>query len=258
MQLSTHLTPKRVAVAGLLTAVAGGVLVTTASASVPATDGSYYGCFDAKHVVTILDYPRTRCPKGSVMIHWNIKGAQGPAGAKGATGATGAVGPVGAQGPKGDTGAQGPKGDTGAAGATGADGAQGPKGDTGATGAAGATGADGAQGPKGDTGATGPAGADGAQGPKGDTGAQGPKGDTGPQGLPGSIAASRQVVTASGTGSATATCPTGFSAIGGGATITTAANAGQLRANDLSGDSAWSASSNKPTDTITVHVVCAS
>ncbi len=102
---------------------------------------------------------------------------------------------------------------------------------------AGATGATGPTGPAGPVGATGPAGADGAtgpRGPQGDTGPAGPTGatgPTGPQGVPGTSVDTTQVlgrtltVVASttvglqGFGSAAASCPTGYEAVGGGVDV---------------------------------------
>jgi hypothetical protein len=154
-------------------------------------------------------------------ISWNVVGPRGDTGPAGATGATGPAGPQGAKGDVGATGPAGPKGDTGATGA---------KGDTGATGAPGADGLVGAAGPKGDTGPKGDPGAVGPQGLKGDTGAPGvdgapgPKGDTGPTGATGANGVSgREVVSTIGTETtgpgyfvATARCPAGKFAIGGG------------------------------------------
>ena len=96
-------------------------------------------------------------------------------------------GPQGPQGPPGQRGEQGPKGDPGAPGAPGQPGAQ------------------------------------GIMGPAGPTGLQGPPGERGPQGPPG--LSGYQIVTAetpsdSATSKgATAVCPTGKRAIGGGGEI---------------------------------------
>jgi hypothetical protein len=78
-------------------------------------------------------------------------------------------------------------------------------------------GAPGAQGPQGPRGQAGQAGPAGPQGPAGQVGPAGPRGAAGPQGQPG--LAGVQVVTATvpeGQVEATATCPTGKTAIGGG------------------------------------------
>ena len=111
----------------------------------------------------------------------------------------------------------------------------GPQGPTGLQGAAGAQGVQGVPGPQGPAGATGPAGAKGAtgltgmQGPAGATGTRGPAGSTGATGASGTVAAS---TTTSGTPvlsaidpavgtsvTATASCPQGEFALGGGAQV---------------------------------------
>ena len=111
----------------------------------------------------------------------------------------------------------------------------GPQGPTGLQGATGPQGVQGVPGPQGPAGATGPAGAKGAtgltgvQGPAGATGARGPAGATGATGASGTVVAS---TTTSGTPvlsaidapvgtavTATATCPQGQFALGGGAQV---------------------------------------
>jgi hypothetical protein len=178
----------------------------------------------------------------------SLEGDRGPRGAQGPTGPAGVQGPAGAPGPQGESGPQG------AAGAEGSQGPQGAKGDTGAgvhvTGSV-ATAADlpagaaegdayvvlatghlhvwdGAawidagevRGPAGPTGPTGPAGPQGLQGVAGPTGPAGADGDDG--GLAG-----YQVVTGAPVGileadfvvSASATCPAGKVALGGGVNV---------------------------------------
>jgi hypothetical protein len=134
----------------------------------------------------------------------------------------------------GPAGARGPAGDMGPAGA------RGPQGDAGATGPQGAAGATGATGPAGATGATGPAGADGADGAD--------------------AATNLAVRQASGTGTATASCLAGESAVGGGASVT---GVGDLKsvlpdATGTTSTGSWTATSSVGADTVTVRVVCVS
>jgi len=154
--------------------------------------------------------------------------AQGPPGPAGPQGIQGETGAQGLTGPTGLTGPIGPTGLTGATGPTGETGAQGIQGPTGLTGATGDTGAQGIQGPTGLTGATGP---QGIQGPTGLTGATGPQGIQGPTGLTGATGADGasgwvRVVGTAVVGSryslatATADCPSGKKALGGGYLIT--------------------------------------
>ena len=85
------------------------------------------------------------CKPGETPLHWNLTGPQGRTGSPGAAGATGLTGADGAAstvaGPTGATGGIGLTGAAGATGLTGADGAAstiaGPTGATGATGPAG-------------------------------------------------------------------------------------------------------------------------
>lgn len=76
----------------------------------------------------------------------------------------------------------------------------------------------GPKGDKGDPGAPGPQGLQGLQGAKGDPGAQGPKGDTGAPGVSGYqiVTGAAVQVTPGNFGYATATCPAGQRALGGG------------------------------------------
>jgi len=159
------------------------------------------------------------------------QGATGATGATGPTGATGAAGPLGPTGPKGATGATGPTGAAGPTGTspTGAKGATGPQGATGAAGATGAQGLTGPAGTVGDFGIQGPAGAAGPTGPAGSTGIIGIPGPSGP--VPGgafyvvgAVSAAQTAVVGQQAppqtaGPATATCPPGTSAIGGGGKI---------------------------------------
>lgn len=109
----------------------------------------------------------------------------------------------------------------------------GPQGPTGLQGAAGPQGVQGVPGPQGPAGATGPAGAKGAtgltgmQGPAGATGARGPAGATGTSGtvVASTTTSGNPVLSAIdpaiGTSvTATASCPQGEFALGGGAQVT--------------------------------------
>ncbi len=129
-------------------------------------------------------------------------------------------------GPQGDTGPQGLQGPTDADGSNGADGA---------------TGTQSPQGPQG------PAGPQGAEGPAGPQSPAGPRGATGPQGLPGSGLSGYIRVQGTSTPSdntapkaATATCPAGKNAIGGGGVATNAGNGTvSLTASYPSADNVW-------------------
>ena len=115
----------------------------------------------------------------------------------------------------------GPQGPTGLQGATG------PQGVQGAPGPEGSTGPQGAAGPRGATGLT---GSQGSAGPQGATGARGPAGATGAAGASGTIASSTAVAgtpalstvgaPVGSTVTASATCPQGEVALGGGAQVT--------------------------------------
>jgi Collagen triple helix repeat (20 copies) len=136
----------------------------------------------------------------------------------------------------------------------------GPQGPTGVQGATGPHGVQGQPGPQGPAGAAGPAGAKGAtgltglQGPTGATGARGPAGATGATGASGTVVAS---ATTSGTPvlsaidppvgtvvTATATCPPGQFALGGGAQVSAPGVASQsvvLRSSYPTSTNGWRA-----------------
>ena len=131
------------------------------------------------------------------------------AGSNGATGPTGPTGPAGPTGPTGEPGAPGLPGTPGAPGAPGAAGALGPVGPTGPAGVAGAAGAPGPT---------------GLAGPPGTTGATGATGATGPTGVGSTVRVTVETKTDVSDGrprrgdllDATASCPTGQQATGGG------------------------------------------
>jgi hypothetical protein len=170
------------------------------------------------------------------------RGAQGPSGPAGAQGPAGAPGPQGASGPQGATGAQGPQGPQGAKGDTGdglkVDGSVATAGDLPAGAAVGdayivlATGHlhvwDGAAwidagevrgpaGPAGPTGATGPSGPQGVAGPTGPAGADGD--DGGLAGYEIVTGAAQSILEADFVVSASAACPAGKVALGGGVNV---------------------------------------
>jgi hypothetical protein len=118
---------------------------------------------------------------------------------------------AGPQGPSGLQGATGPQGVQGVAGPQGAQGPAGPAGPKGATGATGATGLTGKQGPAGPTGAVGP------RGPAGATGASGTVVASTP--VSGATVQSATDPAVGTTVTATATCPQGDIALGGGAQV---------------------------------------
>jgi len=215
-----------------------------------------------------------------------LRGQRGP---RGAAGMQGVAGPAGPAGPQGATGAAGP------AGPSGAQGAQGPKGGTGdglhvdgsvadaadlpddaAVGDAYIVTADGhlhiwdgedwvdaglVRGPEGPEGDLGPAGPQGIQGPMGETGAPGADGEDG--GLAGyEIVVGSAVVVSSGEAlSATANCPTGKLAVGGGASVADPSVAGlMVESRPTAGGAGWSASifnESEDDTTMTPYAVCA-
>jgi hypothetical protein len=73
-----------------------------ASASVPAADGTYTGCyFKSLGTIRLIDtaIPAQKCLAGlETVVTWNRTGPQGPAGPAGVPGATGAPGAKGANG----------------------------------------------------------------------------------------------------------------------------------------------------------------
>ncbi len=120
-------------------------VATDAHASIPAPDGTYYGCYlNGIGSLRVIDNSRQHCLAGwETQVTWTkngngTPGPQGPMGPAGPQGLPGLNGFDGLPGPKGDTGAPGPKGDPGAPGAKGDPGAPGAKGDPGAPGPAGA------------------------------------------------------------------------------------------------------------------------
>ena len=120
----------------------------------------------------------------------------------------------------------------GGAGTPGPVGPAGPAGPVGATGATGATGVSGPAGPIGATGASGPIGPQGPAGAAGPSGPQGPVGATGPTGPTAATGYVRVNVAfdipANNFGVATATCPAGKIATGGGCYLSAAVVAGSL------------------------------
>jgi hypothetical protein len=176
----------------ILTLVASAIPASQAAAGnarLAATPSQLSGCSSKATGTLRLVGPKVHCRKGEASVHWNVKGSTGP---KGVTGATGATGSAGAS--------------TAGAGAVGVTGATGPSGPTGPTGPTGATSATGATGP---TGATGAAGAfttfKAANGAAGET------------------AANPTVGTE--TNESTVSCPTGYTMLGGGGSISVSGSA---------------------------------
>jgi hypothetical protein len=108
-----------------LSVLALAVPVGNTVASIPAADGTYYGCY-LKNVgaLRLIDNAKHSCLPFEVAVSWKKDGG-------------GAVGPAGSQGPAGPPGAQGPTGPQGPAGASGLQGTAGPQGPIGPTGPSG-------------------------------------------------------------------------------------------------------------------------
>ncbi len=169
------------------------------------------------------------------------EGAPGPTGPTGPPGPQGAsvAGPIGPTGPAGPPGPPGPTG-AGAPGPPGPPGVAGPQGSIGPQGPPGPPGGAGPPGPPGAVGPMGPTGAQGVPGVAGPTGATGPAGATGSTGPPGQgIGVLVTVQTASVVSqvrpdagvllNATAMCPPGQQATGGGVQATPSDPADQSR-----------------------------
>lgn len=114
-------------------------------ASIPAPDGTYYGCYlNGIGSLRVIDNSKQHCLAGwESQVTWtkNGTGAPGPMGPAGPQGLPGTNGFDGLPGPKGDTGAAGPQGPAGVVGADGAAGPQGPAGPPGPVGPPGPNGA---------------------------------------------------------------------------------------------------------------------
>jgi hypothetical protein len=212
-----------------------------------------------------------RGPRGAA----GMQGVAGPAGPAGSPGATGAAGP---QGPAGAQGVQGPKGDIGEGlHVTGSVVEQADLLDLDASvGDAYIVTADDhlyiwdgedwvdaglVRGPAGPEGDVGPAGPQGTQGPMGETGAPGADGEDG--GLAGYeiVVGSAVVLSAGQVLSATASCPTGKLAVGGGASVADPSIAGvMVESRPTAGGAGWSASifnDSEADTTMTPYAVCA-
>lgn len=78
------------------TVAGAGVLVmvgATASASIPSSSGTIYGCYaKANGATRIIDPARQKCSGTENPISWDQRGPRGPQGPKGDTGAPGAPG----------------------------------------------------------------------------------------------------------------------------------------------------------------------
>jgi hypothetical protein len=224
-------------------ATASGASEAGKRPSIPNAKGLYIACYAKKGGVVRLVKTR-RCKRSERRVTWNRTGRVGPRGLAGAAGATGAQGPQGSQGAAGPQGAQGPAGPAGLEGPAGPQGLQGP---------------------------AGPAGPDGPQGPQGPAGPDGPQGPAG--GISGTTLVTARVPAAgydtTSPKTATASCGTGESAVGGGFEI----ERGTLAESDLSklfflyskpatGLSGWTAraleaSTFGETWALTAYVICA-
>jgi Collagen triple helix repeat (20 copies) len=212
----------------LLTQVASGASPT----KIPNAAGVYSGCYQVASGALRLVPGTVRCRGSERRVRWSQRGPKGPAGAEGPQGQPGAQGLQGAQGP---SGSQGVRGSTGLQGPIGPAGPQGPQGEQGEPGPAG---------PQGDPG---PQGDQGDPGPQGPPGAPGPQGDPGPAGaqlVTGTPVTSAANAARNTTVTATATCPAGKVALGGGALVTTTATAKEralLTASYPSAANTWTA-----------------
>jgi hypothetical protein len=94
------------------------LLVTIAYASIPGSDGVFYGCYKKSGgSLRVIDRSVTNCSKDETLISWNQtgpEGPQGPVGPQGPQGEPGPAGPQGIEGPAGPAGPQGPSGITSA------------------------------------------------------------------------------------------------------------------------------------------------
>lgn len=133
----------------LVFALAGTAWATGAVSSIVAADGSINGCYKQQNGQLRVVPSGEACEPSELALSWAQKG---PAGETGARGEQGPVGPQGERGPQGEVG---PRGETGA---RGEQGSVGPQGSRGERGEKGETGAAGPQGPRGESG---PAGTDG-------------------------------------------------------------------------------------------------
>jgi hypothetical protein len=93
-----------------LSVLALAVPVGNTVASIPAADGTYYGCY-LKNVgaLRLIDNAKHSCLPFEVAVSWKKDGggAVGPAGSQGPAGASGLQGTAGPQGPIGPTGPSG-------------------------------------------------------------------------------------------------------------------------------------------------------
>lgn len=174
-------------------------------------------------------------PNGLVILRAATHGCNPRETAIGAVGEPGEAGPPGPTGPTGATGAPGPPGPPGVAG---------PPGPIGLQGLPGPPGEPGPIGPVGPGGPVGPTGPQGVQGVPGPTGATGTTGATGPTGPPGEgigvLVTVRTASVVSGVSpdsgvllNATAMCPPGQQATGGGVQATPSNSADQSRLHTL-------------------------
>ena len=220
---------------------------------------------DVFHVTLTTPVPGPSGPAGPAGVT-GAAGARGVDGATGPAGPAGPAGPIGPEGPMGPMGPAGPVGPSGATGATGAAGAvgpMGPEGRVGPVGPAGPAGAAGATGAMGPAGPAGPAGAAGAAGPMGPMGPMGPAGVSGLQVVSAYAFPVPTNVAAFASATATATCPAGKVAIGGGFEGSGDAWFMYLYASYPSAPNAWTVSlknrdtSAKNSVQVRVYAVCA-
>ena len=132
--------------------VGAGVAFASVVSQSPRT--TIHGCVNNRTKVLTVAQAGGRCPRGTTAITWNITGPQGPPGPSGARGPTGLPGSPGPTGSPGPAGSPGPTGSPGPMGSPGPTGPTGPPGPMGSPGPAGSPGPTGSPGPAGTNGSS--------------------------------------------------------------------------------------------------------
>lgn len=224
-----HITPVSLCAAAvaLVVSVGGGAAARSQAGAIPNARGVFSGCYDATGTLRLVA-GSTGCRADETRVTWNQRGPRGLPGPQGAAGSPGPQGPAGPAGPSGPTGPQGPPGDAGVAG---------------------------------------PRGAEGPEGPDGPEGPAGPPGPSGSQLVTGAPVTSLANAPRNTIVTATASCPAGKTALGGGAYVTTTATQkerAQLLGSYPTAVDTWtgvgvvaiSALGGRNTMTVTAYVLC--